>query len=121
MLPQLSFHFYLHGISFSISSLSICVSLDLKRVSYRQYICSFSLSIIIILAILSLLGAFTPVVFKVIIDTYIIAFYDHFLCNFGCFCSSLPFFFSILFPYYLITIFSVTFGFCSLFFKEIIF
>ena len=64
------FYFHLHGISFSIHSLSVCVSSLLKWVSCRQYIDGFCFCIYSSILCL-LIGEFGPFTFKVIIDKYV--------------------------------------------------
>ena len=94
MLLHDSFASHLHGIYFSILSLSVYLSGGLKWVSCRQHIyesCFYIHSVSLCL----LIGAFNPFTFKVIIDIYVpIAIFLIVVC----FCRS---FSSLLFPVYI--------------------
>ena len=98
---------FFHSLTFSL-----CVSLDPKQVSYRHHIygscfCIHSATLCL------LIGAFSLFTFKVIIDRYVLIA----SLLFWGFCSSVLFLSSsfVLFPCYLMTIFSVIFGILSVF------
>ena len=70
LLDLLCCHFHLHEISFSVSSLSICVSLALRWVSYRQQAVGSFLFLNPVCHCL-FIRVFSPLTFKVIIDRYV--------------------------------------------------
>ena len=110
MLCQLSFDFLLHGIPFSIPSLSVCVSLDLRCVSCRRHI-YWSCFCIHSATLCLFIGAFSPFTFKVILHVYtLIAILLISKRRWFMFLSSF-----VLFSCGLMTVFSVMFGFLFLF------
>ena len=108
LLPLLSGHFFLCKISFSILIFSLCVSLTLKWVSYRKHILGF-LFCIQSAPLCFLVRTFSPLTFKVIIDSYVYCYFKPcFLADFVFLCSFLFFFFLLwLVPLYC---FCVLFG-----------
>ena len=95
------------NIFFHSLIVSLLVSLDLKWVSYRQHMygscfCIHSATLCLLIEVFS---SFT---FKIIVDRHVLI---AILLFWGCFCSSFLFLSSsVLFPCYLMTIFSIMFG-----------